>query len=527
MNVTKIIVMEKPVIYTILFLINALLSNAQIQYPFVYDNLTVNNWSVLISASNSNFWNMNTGSSRAEIPQGSGNHSIFSTNIWLGGIDDSLNLHVSVDRYSALGGCLTPGPFATNYDSSFYVKYNRVWKIDKDTIEYHINHWNDIGYTIPDVIETWPGNGNIANGEAPVLAPYVDVNGNSIYDPINGDYPIIYGDMAIYFILNDDNSNDTLINPMGLEIRVMAFAYQDTGVINNTFFMHYDIINKSQYNYNDVYCGINTDIDIGNAFDDYIGCDSTQNYYFGYNGDEDDENNYGLFPPALGVMFLNHPMSSFMYFISGAGAMGDPTTSIGYYNYMQSYWRDGSHLQYGGTGHLSGGYNTNYTFPLYSGWSEETEGNVPDDRRGIGAIHIGNLNSNACITADIAYFWSRDTVNNDRSLGLLISQAPLVKQYYDQLNIDTSCNYLSLYNDIHNPYTAVDYFNVFPNPTNNYFYIRTNLTDYTIFIYSELGQKIWTQKNAKQININNLQSGIYFVNITSGTKTAWRKLIVK
>ncbi|MCD6366150.1 MAG: T9SS type A sorting domain-containing protein [Bacteroidales bacterium] len=518
----------KKILFSFGMLLSVSLIYAQMNLPFGHDTLNINNWAVKISANNSNFWDIQTSNATAEIPQGSGSTSIFSGNFWIGGLDSNNNLYVSADRYFANGACFTPGPYANTYDSLFYVKYNRVWKINKSEIEYHINHWNDPGYTMPEAIENWPGNGNMINGEAPVLAPYVDANGNSIYDPQNGDYPYILGDQAIYYILNDKNNTDTTLVPMGLEIHVMFYAFQDTGVINNTFFVHCDVINKSVNTYHDVYCGINTDIDIGNGFDDYIGCDSTQNLYFGYNGDNDDDgtHGYGTYPPALGVLFLSHPMTSFMYYTNGGG---DPTTNAQYYNYLTAHWNDGTHLQFGGTGHLSGGGDANFMFPVYSGWSEESEGNTPDDRRGVASISLGNVSANYCFTADVAYVWSRDTINPNphSSVDLLLSQAPDVVQFANQLGIDSNCTYLTIYNGINNPYASIEYLNIFPNPATDIVTIKTNLKNYTLSVYSQLGQKVFEQENTKQLNVSSLNAGIYLIRIVSGNKSDWRKLIVE
>ncbi|MFW5804937.1 MAG: hypothetical protein ACOCVX_00265, partial [Bacteroidales bacterium] len=71
-----------------------------------------------------------------------------------------------------------------------------------------------------------------------------------------------------------------------------------------------------------------------------------------------------------------------------------------FYEYLTGHWKDGSHLKYGGTGHQSDAsatdVNTNFMFPgdpttdpcgwgqngqVMPGWSEESEGNPPYDRR--------------------------------------------------------------------------------------------------------------------------------------------------
>ncbi len=518
----------KKIIFFIAFLVEAAILQAQLYIPFGYDTLFVNNWRVRINANNSSFWDM-MGSPKSEIPAGSGVNSIFVGNFWIGGLDSAGNLYVSADRYYDGGnGCFTPGPFANTYDSAFYAKYNRVWKINKSDIEYHINHWNDPGYTMPEAIATWPANGDTTNGELPILAPFIDVNGNGIYDPQNGDYPRIHGDQAIYYILNDKNCTDGSLNPMGIEIHVMYYAFDDTGVLGNTFFVHYDVINLSSNIYHDVYFGLNTDADLGNASDDYIGCDSTQNLYFFYNGDnyDDGSTGYGYFPPALGVLFLNNTFYSFMSFSNGGGAQSDPTTSQEYYNYMRAIWKDGTHLHFGGDGY-SDGPDAHFMYPVNSGWSEISAGNAPGDRRGVGSVYMGDITHEQCFTVDAAYVWARDTVDSSAysSVELLLQQIPAVTQLYSQMDLDPNCGYLIGIPD--NPYFEHEYLNIYPNPASDIVHLKTNLKNYTISLYSQSGQKILEEKNIKELNTSNLSSGFYLIKITSGTKTAWRKLIVE
>ncbi|MCD6366149.1 MAG: T9SS type A sorting domain-containing protein, partial [Bacteroidales bacterium] len=502
---------------------------SQPNWYYGFDTLDINNWKLLINASNTNFLDPYYAISLSNIPKDSGINVINCNNLWIAGLDDNEQLHVSADKCCSNTVCFTPGPFADTYDSIFYDKYNRVWKVNKSEITYHINHWNDLGYTMPEVIENWPGNGNMANGEAPVLAPYIDANGNSIYDPQNGDYPYILGDQAIYTILNDDAVLDSTlcVSPVGIELHVLVYAFQDTGVINNTFLIHFDIIKHSSNNYHNVLLGLNSDFDIGNAFDDYVGCDTTQNLYFGYNGDSLDEK-YGTHPPAVGALFLNKQLYSFMYYNFSSNIFDrDPKNGFDYYNYMNAIWRDSIHLSHHGNGHdtLSFTDSCNFAYPEFSNWTEVTENDTAGDRRSVGSTFIGNLNS--CTTFDIAYVWSHDTINSDNSVGLLLSQVSGVQQFYNQLNIDTSCNYLTIYNSINNPYSKIEYFNIFPNPATDIVTVKTNLKDYTLSVYSQLGQKVFEQKNIEQIDVSSLNAGIYLIQIVSGNKTDWRKLVVE
>ena len=45
--------------------------------------------------------------------------------------------------------------------------------------------------------------GDTSLGQAPYLAPFVDVDYDGLYNPALGDYPDVMGDQAIFFIFND------------------------------------------------------------------------------------------------------------------------------------------------------------------------------------------------------------------------------------------------------------------------------------------------------------------------------------
>ena len=84
------------------------------------------------------------------------------------------------------------GPIATNYTAGNYVqKYSLLWNVNQYEINFHILNWNQSGYVTPSSILDWPGNGDVSNGEAKILAPFKDLNGNQIYEPLLGEYPLI------------------------------------------------------------------------------------------------------------------------------------------------------------------------------------------------------------------------------------------------------------------------------------------------------------------------------------------------
>jgi hypothetical protein len=397
---------------------------------FSYDSLYINNINALFNASGSHFWSYAQGIAKFEVPKFSGKTTIFLSTLWLGGLDQGDNLHLAAQRY---GQGPNTGPAGTKYDfwagpvmdSAAYSIYqdtlwNYIWNLKKSEIDYHKTHYTDAGYQPIYDILTWPGNGNLSLGQASNLAPFFDRNGDGTYNPMDGDYPLIRGDQALWFIFNDDRNvhAESEGEKMKMEIHGMAYAFdmQEDTAFNNTIFLNYKIYNRSDNIYHDTYIGVFTDTDIGYAADDYIGCDVERSYYFGYNGTPVDgtgqSNAYGINPPAQSVAILGGPlmdpdgvdnprfdgtgqqlcnesvnginfgdsivdnerlgMSRFVYFSnSGVPAyMTDPLYAVDYYKFLRGIWKDDTQMIYGGNGHFSsGGYGPECKF-MFPGESD-------------------------------------------------------------------------------------------------------------------------------------------------------------
>ena len=67
-------------------------------------------------------------------------------------------------------------------------------------------------------------------------------------------------------------------------------------------------INKSLNTITEMYLTYWADDDLGNAGDDYVGCDTLLNLGYTYNGDNDDETGYGTPPPAVGHLIVQPPI---------------------------------------------------------------------------------------------------------------------------------------------------------------------------------------------------------------------------
>ena len=367
------------------------------------------------------------------VPKNTGFTSIFASSIWMGGFDQNNLLHIAAQRFIGYSpNDFWAGPLYS--DLNTYADdstWNRLWKISKSEIDNHILNYTQPGYIIPNSISEWP---------APT-ADYVDANGNNIYDPNNGDYPLMRGDQAILTIYNDIANPHGLGGlPLGFEVHSLSYSFNSNdSALANTVFNNYKIYNYSSNDYNDFYLGVYSDIDIGDPNDDYIGCDSTVSLFYAYNANLTDAQ-YGSHTPAQGVVLLSSNMYSFNYYSNSSGIMGDPYTYLEHYNVLNGYWKDGTPYTYGGNGYGGTTY-TNYCFsgdpnnPL--GWSEVTEGFPSGDRRGVGTVGPFTLLAGKTLCIDVAYPNAISyTGNNLNSVSVLKERTSQIIQFYNAQSWD-------------------------------------------------------------------------------------------
>ncbi len=148
-------------------------------------------------------------------------------------------------------------------------------------------------------------------------APYNDVNGNGIYEPAT-DIPGVPGaDQTLWFITNDLNSGATQFlygqNPLGIECQVTIWAYNQAGALGSMYFRKYKVINITDRTANpttfeNMYFSMWSDIDLGDAGDDYVGVDTTLSLQFCYNASATDATYAPLPPPAVGFDFFQGPV---------------------------------------------------------------------------------------------------------------------------------------------------------------------------------------------------------------------------
>lgn len=314
--------------------------------PSTSAELNVNNVRALIHSGGDMWWDL-IANARYEVPKGSGRHSLYVGNLWIGGREaNTQTLKVAAQRYRANGVDYWTGPLDTlgsaSIDAETCDLYDQLWQISRQEVELFrlcncINPADAAcqGYQVPDAIKKWPGNPILqSNGQhlvmQNILAPFYDNSGDGVYDYTDCDYPfydldntidcrtnrsaLLYGDFTLWWVFNDKGNihGESSGNAIGMEIRAQGFGFNTNDEINNMTFYNYQLINRGTTTLQQCYFGVNTDADIGGAIDDFVGCDVERGFGFAYNADDFDNpysgaQGYGENPPAIGIDFFLGP----------------------------------------------------------------------------------------------------------------------------------------------------------------------------------------------------------------------------
>jgi hypothetical protein len=347
----------------------------------------------------------------------------YTTQLWLSATDASGSLCVAAQQYRQGGRDFQPGPISNNPNARS--NYNRVWKINKTMVDSFANGL--YSGLVPAPIADWPAHGDTTQGESFYIAPFVDVNGNGYYNPlIDGDYPCILGDQAIFYVFNDDTVHTQSGGlSLGVEITGLVYGYKANSFLDSVVFVQYNIRNKTKELQN-IRVGAMADFDIGNSIDDICGTLVDGNTVFAYNGDNDDEGplGFGTQPPVTGLTvrtgikpilfdgldndkdgcvdgvrdangicqpndsatntFENWKLSGSAYYNNTSSAVsGNPDLAIHYANYLIPKWKNGfnyvietpsGYLNPGnGDGYIPNGMGT-ITYYVYPGNTFDTTG---------------------------------------------------------------------------------------------------------------------------------------------------------
>ena len=467
--------------------------------------------------------------------------------LWGGKVNGEIRVNGSTYRQGLTPGYILPSGLPSD---PFEIK-SKIFKLKKD--------WQ----YLPPSAERSRYEFDFLNWPVDVGAPWDDNNGDGVYTP-GIDFPKIIGNETMFFVANDLDTLTSLYtygsNPIGLEFQITTFGY-NSDLLKDVVFKKFKIINKSSDDITDMYLSYWTDDDLGDANDDYVGCDTLINLGYTFNGDNNDNLFYGTPPPAVGHLivqppiitaestdsarygegwkkgFRNIPVTSFMLFIGSSATYSDPDLgnydgTLQFYHTMEGLIWDGSPIIDPNTG-----LPTHYCLagdPVAgTGWYEGLGwpgGPIPSDRRYSLTSGKFNMAPNDTQEVVIAFLIKKGT-DNINSITELRNYAAQIQQWYDNDFVtDVKETILSIPTEF---LLSQNY----PNPFNSSSAIRYSIpksSQVTIKIFNTIGQELATLVNEEkpigtyEVNWNaaNLPSGVYFYRIQAGSFTQTKKMMM-
>jgi hypothetical protein len=530
-----------------------------------------------------------------EAPANSGIRSIYAANFWLGGTDQNGQLHLAAELYQDGTQDWYCGPL-TNDGSAIVTEttqsaYDRLWAGNASDIATHMAQFDGSGiipnYEIPQWIIDWPAHGNVAAGQDYYLAPFVDFNNNTMYDPENGDYPLFCGDRCLVWIFNDAGGQHDKSGGQFLGIQVIATAYVfDDPAQSQSVFFNYKIKNMSSQIYTDTHMGWFSDFDLGNPTDDQAATWVSLNAVYGYNGDDMDENTvfangYSDDLAMTAFVLLNGPHqdpdgmdnpiaqtlleaqnSGGSVYPLGRNGFGDniidnerlglshslitnasgegqaPTSLSGFANQLSGSWSDGLPLTYGEDGRNTDNIPAQFMFPDNTDpfalgtqgvgvnwWTPADAGVEPNDKRALAITGPFTFEPGELLDIDFAYTFVRDSQSNE---GLL-------NQMYDALlnNHSFYTNELSTCDLIDNSTSAknpdMPSIEIYPNPAFDRINIRSKTNGATrVKIYDATGVQVLEEivHGSNAVDVSNLANGLYQLILQTNGLDTFQKICI-
>jgi len=503
------------------------------------DANTIRTWFTNAGISN---YNINSSSPGFEWPKSTGHFARFGSGLWLGALvnNDTLVATLQYEENEYYPGYTDNSGVPHGRNDSNY----RIYKLTYSQNDNDRSRW-------PNALL-----GN-SNQGAPV---YYDTLSN-IWKPLD------FGSQTMYYTYTDAYP-ESHVNyfggqsaPLKADVKQLNFALDVTGPMGNVIITQYTIINRSSNIWNNAYFTIWTDDDIGNQWNDKVGCDSALQLGYSYNYGSDTA--YSSNPPAVGFLLLKGAVintgiitdtvkvckNKNVLNLTGYKDLGMNSFNFsanGDINYPDAnYYGEAYNLMKGvrvnGTPHYNpyGGFQTKYIYsgnPVTStGWIQPT---ATDVRFYVssGPVNMNPGDTQTIVTAQVIARGS----NFLNSITLLKEYCIAVKEYYK------SC-YTSVPIGI-NPMNEIAYsFSLqqnYPNPFNPKTKIKFSIPQFPINkglqppvqikIYDILGREISTIVNEQlkpgtyevEFDGSEIPSGVYFYKLSSGGFTKTMKMVL-
>jgi hypothetical protein len=546
----------------------------------LYRSFDINNIFNWYSNTGDGSYNYITQQSGFEFPKGSGKFCSFEDGLVWGGFHKGrVDPKVGGSTYwrgLQAGAILTPGTATTDPipDDPNLAKY-RIYVVRPDVnpntpyssvqakMEAEaamINTWQTLispQQLYDQYIQDW--NEWPAKDGAP--APYKDVNGDGKYDPAV-DIPGQPGaDQTLYYVANDVSPTRTTAfygsPPIGIEMHRTIWGYNQSGALGNTIFESSLLINKSGAPLDSAFLVQWADVDLGDAGDDYSGCDVSRNLGYTYNGESVDAV-YGTQVPAVGYTFIQGPiirtgnptdsavfrlkyrhgyknlkMTTFVFFINGDSTYADPVHGTG--GDIQWYRLMNGLISSSGSPFVDPITSEPTKFTLSgdpvsgTGWIDGTHGLIPGDRRQCqvtGPFTLANGDTQEVVVAHLVALGS-DPVS---SIAVLRSYSELAQGAYNNLLVNVARPEATLpvkfgleqnYPNPFNPSTTIE----FALPKSAYV---------TLGVYDLLGRQVGGLVDEKLDagtyktlwDPRGLASGVYFYRIVAGPFVETKKMLL-
>lgn len=406
-------------------------------------------------------------------------NTFFAGALWMGAYDneDSLKVAAQIRTQFSNKTDYWPGPIdeaSAEVLMNGCINFDRVWKVNRGEILMLIADYEDNGQIDNPVslrLFSWPAMGNphfepIMGFPLPEqeLAPFFDRNENGIYEPLNGEYPVIdtglplvIPDEMLWCVFNDLKPEHTGSggSPLGVEVHLLVYAFNcnENEVLNHSIFTRHKIINKSGSDLFDFRMGLWNNGDLGCYQDDFFGTDTLLNSVYYYNEFNTDGFNssycasfstmYGENPPVQALTFLNQKLSKLTYYAtliseSPPAQLFLPANDTEFYNFLSGKWRDGTPLTYGGNGYDTASNNfVNHAYfenpNLPDSWSFYSLGpGYYDVSATIASIGPFNLFPGESITLDAAYSFHRAPgADHLENVNVALENIPSIQAIYD------------------------------------------------------------------------------------------------
>jgi hypothetical protein len=484
--------------------------------------------------------------------------TIFSANLWIGGLDPGGNLKLHTPTYNY---AMEAGPVLDdNVSPADCGDWDQVFRVTGAEIAAFLSDLPNIkdnpalAIAQHPNIMGWPGRGNphfldVHGFELPEagqgLAPFFENTGDVVYEPLQGDYPAVILPGISPFVPDEIawTVTNNLVSQPGfpLEIHLTAWAFNCEGeeALKNTVFTFHRIIYRGVEPLTSVYAGMWADFDIGCYTDDFVGTAPDLHALFGYNANAVDGNisctpNFGAAPPAQSAIFLNKPLEKSMYYANASvnmppPAITGPVNAPGYYRMLTGLWPDGTPLTAGGSGYdPSNPTPADHFFPgdpANAGeWSMCSAAQPEGDLRTVGSYLLGDLFPGHNEGLIMAWTHHPD-VNVPCNLGNMYEEIAEIRAFYDS-DFETACTLISSVAE-----APAESFRVFPNPATGQMTIDAGgLMIEELSVFSIDGRLVTQMRSLPagpvQLSVSGWTPGVYAVRVKTGAGVMSERIAV-